>query len=354
MHPARIGHGPRHIPGVLLDRLKETALIGADGVVLCNIGGLVNRRVTHVAVAPAVPGALALVVRVSPGAIGADAVDHLGQFVVLRGRHEIDAPAAVSDRRRTIAEQQPTEERRQSVPFLEQRRVIGAGVRADIHPVERLYGIIGKNVIEHHPPALPHRRVPGPGREVEHRDRILADVVRAVVFALTDRGRELHPMEQVIARFLEVLPRAFAVEPAFAGFVGPLLRHQIERRVIHRPMILRVAPQRHIRAPCLAHGRLGLGGELVPAEIVNRRYRKHPKHVPRGSLHQLNQALGTRGGVLAPCEFGHDFPQTEGFGFAGFGHRRTPDERFVDAREIGRATQRGVDDHRGIGHRPLV
>ena len=72
---------PGHIPGVFLDRLQGPALVGAHGVFAANVSGLINRTVEFIEEPPAVPGSLALVMRISAVAVGGDALQDLGRLV---------------------------------------------------------------------------------------------------------------------------------------------------------------------------------------------------------------------------------------------------------------------------------
>ena len=259
VHATWVGHGPGDVPDVRLDRVGHAALVGTDGVIAPGVVGLVDRRQLDVAVAPAAAGALQVALQEVTVAVNRDAVDDLRHVVALRCGGEIDAPAAVAGRRRRMAERDPAEEGRESVPALDDGGVVGAGVGAVQHAIERVLREVGQQPVELHPAALAHGGVLRPRGEVQHRDGVFADVVGRVELPLPHRRREVHPMDQVVARLGEILRRALPGIPAVRRLVGIQLGNQVERGVIHRPVVLGVAADLHALAPGVADGLLRLG-----------------------------------------------------------------------------------------------
>ena len=121
-------------------------------------------------------------------------------------------------------------------------------------------GVVGDEVIEHHGGALLHRRIVGPLRQIRHGKKEQAHVVRAVVLALAARGGQSDPRLDPPRRFAHILRGRLTREPLVAALVRPQLRHQIEGRVVQKPVVLRVAPVGHVSLERAAQGLPGRGG----------------------------------------------------------------------------------------------
>ena len=333
---------------MLLDGLEQTALVGTDGVVGPHPGRFVDRGVAHVAVAPPVAGALALAMKVGPGAVGGDPVDDLGDLVMLGHDGEEHPPAAVAGGRHRVAEAEPREEGREAIPALEHGLVVRARVGPDVHPLQGIDREIGQEVVDHHPPALAHLRVVRPDAQVEHRDQVLADVVGAVVLALPDGGGEVHPVQEPRPRLRGNLGGTLAVEPAVPRLARPQLGHQQHRGVVHHPVVLRVPPQRMVGAPRLPQRRLRRRGQLVAPEVGDAGGGKHPEHIPRGRAEHLDQPRGDAGRVLAQREAGREVGEPGG---GQRGLRRAPTHRLVAPCQVRLAPEISLGLRPPGGHR---
>src|SRR5580700_4962474 len=71
-------------------------------------------------------------------------------------------------------------------------------------------------------------------------------------------------------------------------------------------MILRVAPIRHVRLPCVPQRLPGRGRQLPLIQIRDRGYREHPEHVARRRGEKLFQFLRTPRRVLMTPELRRD------------------------------------------------
>jgi hypothetical protein len=119
-------------------------------------------------------------------------------------------------------------------------------MRARENAVEVFGCIVRNQVIQHHDGALLHRRVFRPRRQIRHGKQKHTHVVRAIVLALSAPRGEPDPAFDPFRRFAQVLLRRFSGVPLFAILVRPHLRHQIQARVIQKPVILCVATVRHV------------------------------------------------------------------------------------------------------------
>ncbi len=285
-------------------------------------------------------------------AIGCDSVDHFGHFVVLGHHRKKRSPAAIGCWRRTIAEKQPRKERRQSIPFLKHLAVICPRVRSNVNAVERIDGEISDDIIQHHPTSLAHLDILRPGRQKQHRDQILADVVGRIILALTYGCRDSHPIEQPFPRFLRNFVRTLAIEPAIARLIRPELRHQVERHVIHHPVILGVSAQRHVRSPGFTDRTLGSRRQLIAPQIRNAGNRKHPKHVSARALHELDHAFGTKRGVLATRQLCRDVRQPYARRITWLGESGPPVHDLVSTFQIHRPPDGRILHHERHWRRP--
>ena len=165
LNAAWIGHGPCHIPRMLLDGLQDSALIRAYGIVFADISRLVDRPMKVVVEAPAIACALPFVVGVRLASVSSDAFQDLWRLVCA-GEQIVQNIVARKRHGSAEPEPQPPEIGRNTLPLFHQLVLIDARMSTDIESVEILWRIVGDEVFEHHRGALFHRGILRPGSKV--------------------------------------------------------------------------------------------------------------------------------------------------------------------------------------------
>ncbi|OPZ67528.1 MAG: hypothetical protein BWY83_02586 [bacterium ADurb.Bin478] len=138
---------------------------------------------------------------------------------------------------------------------------------------------ISQQPVDHDLGPFFHHRIPAELVQHEHGGEKEREISRRVELTLADGGGGGHPVIQPALGVQPVLIRAFAVEPGRAWFVGPALRRQIQRGVIHDPMVFGVAAIGRIVLQGSAHlGFIGRRHVLLPVQIHGH-HRVQPEHV---------------------------------------------------------------------------